>query len=183
MRLGSGPMTALFAAYRPCQPPGSPRATAMPDRVSPSATVYRAGGVAPGTASTVPAAMTLGSGPMTALFTAYSACQPPGSPRATATADRVSPGRTVHRAGLDGRRAAGASASGAADVLARVARGASAAVTGAALPAPGLPASGLLVLALLVAALVLVVVALVLVLLVLVAVVLVLAMLLLTAVP
>src|SRR6185437_770445 len=146
MRLGSGPMTALLAAYRAGQPPGSPRAAAMADRVSPGATVYRAGGVAPGTASTVPAAMMSGSGPMTVLLGAYRAGQPPGSPRAAAMPDRVSPGRTVHRAGPDGWRAAGA-ASRAADTLARVTW----VVTGAAPPArsaPGLPALALLVAAL-----------------------------------
>ena len=40
----------------------------MADRVSPGATVYRAGWGAPGTASTVPALMRLGFGPMTACW-------------------------------------------------------------------------------------------------------------------
>src|ERR1700753_1623170 len=44
MTFGSGPITAWLAAYRAGQPPGRARAAAMPDRVSPGRTTYRAGG-------------------------------------------------------------------------------------------------------------------------------------------
>src|ERR1700733_2329302 len=40
--------------------------------------------------------MRLGSGPMALRLAAYRACQPSGTRSLVATADRVSPGRTVH---------------------------------------------------------------------------------------
>ena len=43
MTFGLGPITGRLAAYRARHPPGVARAAAMPDRVSPAATVYRAG--------------------------------------------------------------------------------------------------------------------------------------------
>ena len=61
---GSGPITRRLAAYSAGQPPGVPRAAAMPDRVSPAATVYRAGAAGPGSARTVPGRMRPGSGPI-----------------------------------------------------------------------------------------------------------------------
>src|SRR6201986_5070675 len=40
MRLGLGPMALRLAAYRACQPPGTPSPAAMPDRVAPGRTVH-----------------------------------------------------------------------------------------------------------------------------------------------
>ena len=64
-------------------------------RVSPGATVYLTGRCPPGTARTVPGRMTSGSAPITRRLAAYSARQPPRTPRAAAMALRVSPGRTT----------------------------------------------------------------------------------------
>ena len=67
----------------------------MPDRVSPAATVYRAGAVRPGSARAVPGRIRSGSGPMICLLAAYSAGQPPRVPSAAAIPESVSPGRTT----------------------------------------------------------------------------------------
>jgi hypothetical protein len=40
MRPGSEPMIDRLAVYRACQPPGTPRAAAMADKVSPGRTVH-----------------------------------------------------------------------------------------------------------------------------------------------
>src|ERR1700745_579834 len=101
-RSGLGPMAARLAAYRAGQPPGTARAAAMPDRVSPGATAYRAGPGGPGTASTVPGWMTSGSAPTRGRLAAYRAGQPPGTRRAAAIVDRVSPGRTRYLVAVAG---------------------------------------------------------------------------------
>ena len=95
MALGSGPMTRRLAVYRAGQPPGTARAAAMPDRVSPAVIAYRAGAARPGGARMVPGRMRAGSGPMTRRLAAYRAGQPPGTPSAAAMPDRVSPGCTT----------------------------------------------------------------------------------------
>src|SRR6185437_1322310 len=114
----------LLAAYSVCQPPWTPSAAATADSVSPGATVYRASAWCPGTTRTVPGRIRPGSGPMAARLAAYRAGQPPGTPRSAATADRVSPGRTVHvAAGWAARRAAVTSVVAAgADALVKTAR-------------------------------------------------------------
>ena len=106
---GSWPMACRLAAYSAGQPPGTPSAAAMPDKVSPAATVYRAGAVWLGSTRTVPGRMVSGSWPMACRLAAYSAGQPPGTPSAAATPDRVSPGRTTYlAAGLDAATAGAA---------------------------------------------------------------------------
>ena len=89
-------MTFRLAAYRAGQPPRMPSAAAIPDRVSPVPTVYRAG-AGPGTRKRVPARIRAGSGPMTALLAAYRAGQPPGTASAAAIPDRVFAGWTAYR--------------------------------------------------------------------------------------
>ena len=92
---GSAPIAARLAAYSAGQPPGTPSAAAIPDRVSPAATAYQAGAPRPGRARTVPGRMRPGSGPTARRLAAYSAGQPPGTPSAAAMPDRVSPGCTT----------------------------------------------------------------------------------------
>ena len=98
IRSGSGPMACLLAAYRPGQPPGTPSSAAMPNRVWPAVMAYRCADAQPGNTSMVPGRIRPGSGPMACLLAAYSAGQPPGTPRAAAMPDSVSPGRTTYRA-------------------------------------------------------------------------------------
>src|ERR1700722_884681 len=93
--LGSVPTVPRLAAYSAGQPPGGPSAVAMPDRVSPAATVYRASAAGPGSVRTVPGLMRPGSGPTAGRRAAYSAGQPPRTPSAAAMPDRVSPGCTT----------------------------------------------------------------------------------------
>src|SRR5579859_5526353 len=105
MSLGLGPMACRLAAYRAGQPPRTASAAAMPDRVSPGATVYRAGWACPGSTRMVPGCMSLGLGPMACRLAAYRAGQPPRTASAAAMRDRVSPGRTAYLgdwAGLPG---------------------------------------------------------------------------------
>ncbi len=62
-----------------------------------------AGGVpATGMVSRVPALIAPGSGPMTDRLAAYSAGQPPRTPKRAAMADSVSPAATVYRTGVAG---------------------------------------------------------------------------------
>ena len=88
-------MTRRFAAYKAGQPPRTARAAAIPDKVSPAATVYRASARPLGSTSTAPGRMTFGSGPMTRRFAAYKVGQPPRTARAAAMPDKVSPGCTT----------------------------------------------------------------------------------------
>src|SRR5947209_5407199 len=60
---GSGPTRGRLAAYRAGQPPRTDSAAAIPARVSPDTTVYRAGARRPGSTRTVPGRITSGSGP------------------------------------------------------------------------------------------------------------------------
>ena len=94
---GSEPMTDRLAAYSAGQPPRTANRAAMPDRVSPAATVYRAGAPGPGSTSTVPGWIVPGSGPMTGRLAAYSAGQPPRTANRKAMLDRVSPSWTTYR--------------------------------------------------------------------------------------
>src|SRR5579862_7355873 len=73
---------------------------------------YRCGDAKPGSTSMVPGRIRPGSGPMTARLAAYSAGQPPGTPRAAAMPDSVSPGRTAYRAAAAGMAAWTAAAVG-----------------------------------------------------------------------
>src|SRR6185312_17502483 len=75
IRSGSGPTAVSLAAYSAGHPPGTPSAAATADRVSPGATVYRAGAWRPGTARTVPGRISPGSGPTAARLAAYRAGQ------------------------------------------------------------------------------------------------------------
>src|ERR1700722_11906673 len=95
IRPGSGPITRRFAAYRACQPPRTPSAAAMADKVSPGATAYLAVVGRPGSVRIVPGRIRPGSGPMSRRLAAYSSCHPPRTLSAVAMPDRVSPGRTV----------------------------------------------------------------------------------------
>ena len=88
-------MTRRFAAYNAGHPPGTASAAAIPDKVSPAATVYRATARRPGSTSTTPGSMTSGSGPITRRFAAYNAGQPPRTASAAAIPDKVSPGCTT----------------------------------------------------------------------------------------
>ena len=54
MTSGSGPMTCRFAAYSAGQPPRTPSAAAMPDRVSPGCTTYPAPGSAAAASTAAP---------------------------------------------------------------------------------------------------------------------------------
>ena len=92
---GSGPIARALAAYRAGHPPGTARAAAMPERVSPAVIVYRAGAAGPGRVRTAPGRMRPGSGPIARRLAAYRAGQPPGMPSAAAMPDSVSPGCTT----------------------------------------------------------------------------------------
>src|SRR5205823_2932015 len=114
---GSRPMTRRLAAYRAGQPPRTASAAAIPARVSPDRTVYRAGTRRPGSTSTVPGRMTSGSGPMRGRLAAYRAGQPPRTANRAAMPDNVSPGRTTY---LETGRATVLGAAATLSVLARV---------------------------------------------------------------
>src|SRR5207248_1003265 len=86
----------LLAAYKAGQPPRTARRAAIPARVSPGTTVYRAGTRRPGSTRTVPGRMTSGSGPMRGRLAAYKAGQPPRTANRAAMPDNVSPGRTTY---------------------------------------------------------------------------------------
>src|SRR5881392_1231085 len=92
-------MTCRLAAYRAGQPPRTASAAAIPARVSPDTTVYRAGARRPGSTRTVPGRITSGSGPTRGRLAAYRAGQPPRTDSAAAIPARVSPDTTVYRAG------------------------------------------------------------------------------------
>ena len=96
-----------LAAYKAGQPPRTASAAAMPDKVSPAATVYRTGPCWPGSTRTVPATMRSGSGPMICRLAAYRAGQPPRTFSCAAMPDKVSPCCTTYfPAGLAARTGA-----------------------------------------------------------------------------
>ena len=94
---GLGPTADRLAAYSAGQPPRTANRAAIPDRVSPAATVYRAGAAGPGSTSTVPGWIVPGSGPIADRLAAYSAGHPPRTANRAAMPASVSPSWTTYR--------------------------------------------------------------------------------------